>query len=301
MERRTFVKALIFAVPALYIEPLTCLSNVFLPEIMEMQKQEFVVYFFGDYGRQVLERFRYLRRLNPIREKCDNITMDVNSEVGFITVSEYLNPIDLVVRTLNADVACVVMDTRQPNAVALAETICEIGRRGQGNIFICLSPVISNTVKKGTFNMAVETLSGNIDLSASFLLTLWNTYLGCGGMGEFQCMKYLIDVAELQNNRFVAVIGEAVQKGNIRQIDIARLTTSALRVIMEWHKNDLGGIYYGMLELNPSESHILPFLDNVSTTIQQAIGGQSHGLMIHLGLTQQVVKLTMLNLRQQED
>jgi len=70
---------------------------------------------------------------------------------------------------------------------------------------------------------------------------------------------------------------------------------------MEWHKNDLGGIYYGMLELNPSESHILPFLDNVSTTIQQAIGGQSHGLMIHLGLTQQVVKLTMLNLRQQED
>jgi hypothetical protein len=62
MQRRTFVKALLFTLPALYIKPLSCLSDTMMKEIIEQPGHEFVIYFIGHYGKQVFAQFRSLRR-----------------------------------------------------------------------------------------------------------------------------------------------------------------------------------------------------------------------------------------------
>jgi hypothetical protein len=123
MQRRTFVKALLFTLPALYIKPLSCLSDTMMKEIMEQPGQEFVIYFIGHYGKQVFEQFRPLRRQYPIQKKCEHVTMDVHSEEGFILVSDDRDPVDLLVKSMNCDLACFVMDTRQEESVALSEAI----------------------------------------------------------------------------------------------------------------------------------------------------------------------------------
>jgi len=301
MQRRTFVKALLFTLPALYIRPLSCLSDIMMKEIMEQPGQEFVIYFIGHYGKQVFAQFRSLRRQYPVQKKCEHVTMDVHSEEGFILVSDYHDPVDLLVKSMNCDLACFVMDTRQAESVILSETICKAWKqRTKPNIF-CLSPVISNIVKKEMFSLSVETSSTRGDLSADFLLTLYNTYFGCGGMGEFQCLKYLFEMADLKNSRFSAIVGIDTQQGNLQKIDIPKLVNNALHYLDHPSRNKPIGSIYGVLEINSSERNVLSFFYAVQMYLSQTMDEKESFLIVHPGLQQKEVKLTLLNIIEKEN
>jgi hypothetical protein len=301
MQRRTFVKALLFTLPALYIKPFSCLSDTMMKEIMEQPGQEFVIYFIGNYGKQVFEQFRSLRRQYPIQKKCEHVTMDVNSEEGFILVSDNHDPVDLLVKSMNCDLACFVMDTRRAESVALSEGICKVLKLTTEPYFLCLSPVMGNITKKEMFNLSVATYSTRGDLSADFLLTLYNTYLGCGGIGEFQCLKYLFEIADLKYSRYSAIVGIDTQQGNLQKIDIPKLVTNALHYLDHpFSKRPLSSIY-GVLEINSSERDVLSFFHAVQMYLSRTMDQKESILIVHPGLQQKEVKLTLLNIIENEN
>ena len=272
-----------------------------MQEIMKQPRQEFVIYFIGQYGKQVFEQFRSLRRQYPIQKKCDHIKMDVHSEEGFILVSDDRDPVDLLVKSMNCDLAGFVMDTRQLESVALSEAICKAWeQRTKPNLF-CLSPVMSSIVKKEMFNLLVETFSTRGDLSASFLLTLYNTYLGCGGMGEFQCLKYLFEIADLKSSRFSAIVGIDIQQENLQKIGIPKLVTNTLRYLDYPSRHKPIGSIYGVLEINSTERNVLSFFHTVQMYLSQTINEKESILIVHPGLQQKEVKLTLLNIIEKEN
>ena len=259
-------------------------------------RQEFTIFFIGDYGKQVLSQFRILKRRYPISSKCKFVSMDINSEDGFIQLSDGPDPADIFPMTINCDIACFVMDAREPNAVALAENTCRSIRKSTDAIFLCLTPTVGNTVKRETFHMAVATFAAGSDLCADLLLTLHNTYLGCGNMGSIQCLKYLFDIMELKHNYYQAAVGRAVQKGDLSEINIPGMIRDVFRYIDERRGHTVNGSFYGVLEMNPSEMHVLPFYHDVMTALAEKIENHEHGVIVHLGLQRKEVRLTILNL-----
>jgi len=227
--------------------------------------------------------------------------MDVHSEEGFILVSDDHDPVDLLVKSMNCDLACFVMDTRQAESVALSEAICKAWKqRTKPNIF-CLSPVMSNIVKKEMFNLSVETFSTRGDLSPDFLLTLYNTYFGCGDMGEFQCLKYLFEIADLKCSRYSAKLGIDIQQGNLQKIDIPKLVTNALHYLDHpSNKRPIGSIY-GVLEINSAEWSVLSFFHAVQMYLSQTMDQKESFLIMHPSLQQKEAKLTLLNIIEKEN
>jgi len=272
-----------------------------MQEIMEQPGQEFVIYFIGQYGKQVFAQFRSLRRQYPIQKKCEHVSMDVHSEEGFLLVSDYRDPVDLLVKSMNCDLACFVMDTRQSESVALAEIICSIVEEAAGRIFICLSPTFSNLPGKKPFNLSVTTSSIGHDLTPDFLISLYNTYLGCGDMGEFQCLKYLFEIADLKSSHYSAIVGINTQQGNLQKIDIPKLVTNTLRHLdHQSNKRPIGSIY-GVLEINSSERNVLSFFHAVQMYLSQTMDQKESVLIVHPGLQQKEVKLTLLNIIENEN
>jgi len=227
--------------------------------------------------------------------------MDIHSEEGFVLVSDDRDPVDLLVKSMNCDLACFVMDTRQFESVALAEAIYKAMKQMiKPNIF-CLSPVISNIVKKEMFNLSVATYSTRGDLSSDLLLTLYNTYLGCGEMGEFQCLKYLFEIADLKYSRFSATVSIDIQQGNIQKIDVPKLVTNSIRYLDHPSSNKPIGSIYGVLEINSSERNVLSFFHSVQMYLSRTIDQKDSFLNVHPGLQQKEVKLTLLNIIEKEN
>jgi hypothetical protein len=193
------------------------------------------------------------------------------------------------------------MDTHQAESVALSEAICKAWGQRIKHIIFCLSPVISNIVKKEMFNLSVETFSTRGDLSADLLLTLYNTYLGCGDMGEFQCLKYLFEIADLKYSRYLAIVGIDTQQGNLQKIDIPKLVNNTLRYLDHpSNKRPIGSIY-GVLEINSSERDVLSFFHAVQMYLSQTMDEKESFLIVHPSLRQKEVKLTLLNIIEKEN
>lgn len=292
MRRRTFVKALLYTLPALYWSPFPCQSLG--AETVKEHKQEFVIFFIGGYGRQVLGEFNDLRGKYPILNPCRHITMDTRSEAGLIKVSDNSGLTEVLVKSLNCEVACFVLDSRNPESLALAEMIGGVLKRQTGAVLLCLSPVVSDSLKGDLFNFTVETLTKDQDFTSRSLLTLYNAYLGCGSMGCFQCLKFLFDSMELKKKHFRAKVGIAIQKGKIGQFDSAKLVRDAISQCH--HPANTPASCWGILEMNPSEDKALQFYDEVFFLINESMGMQDNAVILHLGLAWEEAKLTIFGI-----
>lgn len=301
MQRRNFVKGLLFTVPALYIRPLACMGDLLKTVSME-PPQDLVIYFMGQYGRHVFESFRHLRRQYPILNRCDHVSMDVNSEDGFILVTDHHDPLDLLMKSTSANVACFVMGVRQPDAMALADSICKVLRKSSSPIIMCLTPFKSNLPAEGTFNLTVNTCARGYDLSAHLLLVLYNTYLGCGMMGNNQCLKVLFDIADFDNNVYQATVGMAHEKGKLDKIDAFKFVADAFCYLKNPFSNHAIGRIFGIVEMSRLEMHVIPFYSKVLNTISQISGRDESDchLICHLGIVKPEVRLTILNLQIQQ-
>ena len=160
------------------------------------------------------------------------------------------------------------MDARQPDAVALAESICRILLASTTAVQVCLSPVIGVIPIADTFNMIVETFARGKDLSADVLLFLYNTYLGCGRMGEFNCIKSMFDDIALDGNHYRARVGVAMQKGDLPEIDVASLVSDAFIPIRRSFAGDHdNGFIMGILEMFHSEGMFSPSMSMSGTAL----------------------------------
>jgi hypothetical protein len=139
------------------------------------------------------------------------------------------------------------------------------------------------------------------NLSTDLLLTLYNTYLGCGGMGEFQCLKYLFEIADLKNSRFSAIVGIDIQQGNLQQIDIPKLVTNTLHYLDHPSSKRPISLIYGVLEINSSERDVLSFFYAVQMYLSRKMNQKESCLIVHPGLRQKEVKLTLLNIIEKEN
>jgi hypothetical protein len=193
------------------------------------------------------------------------------------------------------------MDTRRAESVALSEGICKVLKLTTEPYFLCLSPVMGNITKKEMFNLSVATYSTRGDLSSDLLLTLYNTYLGCGEMGEFQCLKYLFEIADLKYSRFSATVSIDIQQGNIQKIDVPKLVTNSIRYLDHPSSNKPIGSIYGVLEINSSERNVLSFFHAVQMYLNRTMDQKESILIVHPGLQQKEVKLTLLNIIEKEN
>lgn len=296
MNRRTFVKTLLLTIPGLYIYPYSCLKV----DSWANQKQDLVIYFVGEYGRQIMTRFRHLKAQNPIMNKCRHVTMTINPDEALIPVFDDSACIELLAKAHGCRLGILVLDAGRKDSVAQAETLSRVLKINTDGMLICLTPAISQGCPSDLSNLTIETFSRNKDLSAPLLLTLYNTYLGCGGMGNIQCLKYLLDAMELKNKHLRASAGIAVHQGNIDQIDIANFVMEAVSYIQGPRDAYGNNPVYGILEMNPLEENALSFYCEVSNGVGHAMGFIEPAMIVHLGLKKSEVKLTIIAINDKE-
>ena len=120
-------------------------------------------------------------------------------------------------------------------------------------------------------------------------------------MGEFQCLKFLFEIADLKYSRLSAIVGIDTQQGNLQQIDIPKLVTNTLRYLDHPFSYKPIGSIYGVLEINSSERNVLSFFHAVQMYLSRTMDEKESTLIVHPGLQQKEVKLTLLNIIEKEN
>ena len=92
-----------------------------------------------------------------------------------------------------------------------------------------------------------------------------------------------------------------IQHGNLQKIDIPKLVTNALRYLDHPSRNIPIGSIYGVLEINSSERGVLSFFHAVQMYLSQTMDEKESVLIVHPGLQQKEVKLTLLNIIEKEN
>jgi len=192
LDRRNFMKAVVMTVPSLFIRPLPVLDAIGRIGASKSSSPEFVIFFIGDYGKALSGTFRDLKAENPIIRRCDHIGMDVDSDDGFIDLATSGEAMGTLSKLSGVKLAVFVMDMGMPEDLALARFLAGALKAGESR-FIALSPGRIGIEENYPFDLVFETQAPEGDAALSFLLTLHNTYLGCGGMGSIMCMKYFLD------------------------------------------------------------------------------------------------------------
>jgi len=298
MQERTFVKGLIFANPALYIEQFSSLGEPFIAKARSHPKKEFIIFFLGHYGQSVFAEFGQLRKRYPIWVRRGDITMDVYSEEGFILVSDAQDPVELLAESCNCDFACFIMDSLESGCVALAEII---SRRLQQ----CTDPARIGFAKNATdlekalFHLTVEPVFAGQDLCAHLLITLYNNYLGERGFQDlFTSKSFYGDM--LKQRHWLAQGGVAIHRGKLCELFIQVLVTEANRSIQELILVTKG-LYLIFLETPPShENVIMSIACRIGRTLHEWTKGRKGGngniTVCNCAHPQDEIKLTLFYL-----
>ena len=299
MKRRNFIKTVLFSMPALYLEPLSLfncsevieISNNY--KIRDNRNQDLIIFFIGRYGEKVFEEFQRLRLANPILHKCKHIDMDVNSNDGFIIVSEKDNMLDIIARCCNCKFAAFIMNSNSPADTVLVETITLILRRSGDKGIFCLTPLLKKEVDYINFDLVFETCTNGFDMTSSVLLTIYNTALGCGRMGNLMCFKLLYsDIKDREYNR--AKVGIAYRKQRINKINPYEIVLDACQGTGYEEKN---GCDYGLIfEVHDFNCHRILDIYTEILDMFSEISGCDFLSMVHAGLTETKVKLTVFRL-----
>lgn len=251
---------------------------------------DLIIYFIGEYGERILNQFRHWRKRYPILNRCRNVSMNILSEEHLIYISDISGLDAENCHKNNPNVACFIFDSSQHDTTLLAITMAE---RLPDAIRLCFSPDCSESMIRNVFNMVINTSYDNRDATARVLITIYNTYLGCGQMGNIQCLKYLFSAIEIADHHYFTRVGLALQKEKKSCYDLEKLVADAIHGIRDsmWHDET----FIGLLEMNPEINaihvlnEILPqfkhkHIDNIS-------------LIAHLSIKQKTMRLTLLSLK----
>lgn len=250
--------------------------------------QDFVIYFIGEYGERILNQFRHWRKQYPILNKCSNVSMDLSSEEHLIHISGISAAIESCPES-RPNVVCFVFDSSRHDTTLLARTMAE---KQPGAIRLCFSPNYSESMYRNMFNMVINTSFEGRDCTAQVLLTIYNLFLGCGQMGNIQCLKYLFGAIELADHHYFSRVGLAIQRENKNCYDLNKLVNDAMGSILDFMEDD--ETILGLLEMHPG-INAFNVLNELLTKFKQYEVDIS--LIAHLSLTQTMMRLTLLSFK----
>lgn len=251
--------------------------------------QDLIVYFIGEYGERILNQFRHWRKRYPVLNKCSNVSMDLSSEEHLIHISGISDAIESCHES-RPNVVCFVFDSSRHDTTLLARTMAE---RQPGAIRLCFSPNYSESMYRDMFNMVINTSFEGRDCTARVLLTIYNLFLGCGQMGNIQCLKYLFHAIDIADHHHFSRVGLAIQREKKNCYDLDKLVNDSIGSISESMEDDESII--GLLEMNPGINAISVTNDIIEKI--ECFTNTLTGLVMHLGLKRREIKLTLILIR----
>lgn len=250
--------------------------------------KDLIVYFIGEYGERIFNQFRYWRKRYPILNKCSNVSMDLSSEEHLIHISGISDAIESCPES-RPNVACFVFDSSRHDTTLLARTMAE---RQPGAKRLCFSPNYSESMYRDMFNMVINTSFEGRDCTARVLTTIYNLFLGCGQMGNIQCLKYLFGAIDLADHHYFSRVGLAIQREKKNCYDLDKLISDALGGILDFIENN--ETILGFLEMHPGIDAFY-VLNELLTKFKQYDVDIS--LIAHLSLKQTMIRLTLLSIK----
>ncbi|RJR23748.1 MAG: hypothetical protein C4582_05025 [Desulfobacteraceae bacterium] len=294
MDRRKFIKAVILTVPALFIRPLPMLDAIGRIGEKRLPTPDFVIFFIGDYGKALSGNFRTLKAESPVIRRCDHIRMDVNSDDGFVELKTSGEAMEALPRLSGVKLAVFVVDMAMPEDLALARFLAGALRADESR-FVAITPARFGIEESCPFDLVFETQTHQGDAALSFLLTLHNTYLGCGGMGSIMCMKYFLDyflvVMRFRCGRVVSTMRTNLQgkEGRLRA-DTARVIEGFLAL----SQGISSGPVWAIIE-TPFQG-IDPFMvHEVASEELMRRFTECTGCLVHPGFGKNILKFTLID------
>ncbi len=293
LDRRTFIKAVVMTVPSLFIRPLPVLGAIGRIGASKFSSPEFVIFFIGDYGKALSGTFRELKAEYPVIRRCDHIGMDVNSDDGFVELETSGQAMEALSKLSGAKLAVFVVDMAMAEDLALARFLAGALKAGESR-FIAISPGRIGIEENCPFDLVFETQTPEGDAALSFLLTLHNTYLGCGGMGSIMCLKYFLDyflvVMRFRYGRVVTAIRTRVEG------EEGRLRANMARVIegfLELSQGISASPVCAIIETPFRGVDSLMVHDVASEELMRHFP-ECTGCLVHPGLKETTIKMTLV-------
>ncbi|RJR21405.1 MAG: hypothetical protein C4582_07925 [Desulfobacteraceae bacterium] len=293
MDRRTFIKAAILAAPALCL-PQILSGKGFERRIKEADESpDFVIFFIGGYGRAVSESFRVLRERNPVIRKCGHIGMDVSSDRSLVLVTNFDEAASVLSMVERLKMGIFVVDMRDPGDFAIAEGIAK-EVRGKGERLIAMTPGEALSASRMLLDCVFETALSGKDLCPSFLLTLHNTFLGCGGMGSIMCLKYFLDYfLVMRKHRFGRVLISAEKEWGGDELAVRSVLSDAMGSVVQDRTLEDDAPVWAILETHHEDKDPVKHHEEISHMLEAAFPGFS-GCLVHPGLSEPKMKLTII-------
>ncbi len=293
MDRRTFIKAAILAAPSL------CLPQILSGKGFERIREEadespdFVIFFIGGYGRAVSERFGVLRERNPVIRKCGHIGMDVSSDNGMVEVRSPDEAGSVISRVERLKMGIFVVDMRDPEDLAIAEGIAKATRE-RAERLIALTPGEALSASTALIDCVFETDLSGEDHCPSFLLTVHNTFLGCGGMGSIMCLKYFLDdLLVMRKHKFGRVLISAEKEWGGDELAFRSVLPDAMGSVVQDRTLANDAPVWAILETSHEDNDPVKHHEVVSHMLEAAFPGFS-GCLVHPGLSESKMKLTII-------
>lgn len=293
LDRRTFIKAAMLAAPALCL-PQILSGKGFERRIKEADESpDFVIFFIGGYGRAVSEEFRVLRERNPVIRKCGHISMDVSSDKGLVVVRSPDEAGSVLLRVERLKMGIFVVDMRDPEDLAIAEGIAKATRE-RAERLIALTPGEALSASTALIDCVFETDLSGEDHCPSFLLTVHNTFLGCGGMGSIMCLKYFLDdFLVMRKHRFGRVLLSAEKEWGGDERAFRSVLSDAMGSVVQDRTLEDDAPVWAILETSHKDNDPFKHHEVVSNTFEKVFNGFS-GCLVHPALTESKMKLTII-------
>lgn len=295
MDRRTFLRVLLVALPTLYLDPAGFLGGEYRNAYaVEQPDPDLSIFFIGDYGRRILQEYLNRRVQYPVRVPViENIGLDI-SEEGEIILTKG-GPIlhEAMPKRDRSKLGIFVLDARDEEGLAIAEDLCRQISRERMARTICLTPEWpAESLIRTPFNVVLVTKPAGNDLTVPVLLTLRNTGLGRDESGECQHLTHLLDMMSLGSSRYLMQAGVGRITG--RQdpdTDAQRLFEQAYRHVGQPTRKTR---IFGILEANEEDELITDVFSGLYVVTRQRLqaGDAPMVIIFHEGLAYPEAQMT---------
>lgn len=297
MERRTFIKTVILGIPALSLGPLTSLGWGSPARTQTLVSPEFAIFFIGKYGRAVMGHFQRLRQIDPILKPCEHVTMNVHSEQGLYEIADAGDLMPVLAEAARLRLGCFVYDPAVPGAAAMAGVVASMLKAPQ-NLIMSMTPRMpQGACSNQAFDFEFTTAAGAFDFTPSFLLTIHNTFLGCGQFGEYNCLKcHLESLRSVQRDRKGHVSVVFRERGCAEPATLTGMVVQGALLLQGNPGCGSLGALWGILEISYVDFQHqkgLDFFDSTSEQLQR-LSMAYEGCLFHPGLTGTKLKLSLI-------
>lgn len=151
--------------------------------------------FIGDYGRQIMTRYKRIQSAQTVLHPCSHIRPDINMVDRIVELDNTDTEFEeLLIVSSNAGLVVFVFDGFINEDGTLAALLAEVYRNlPLRNFIIAVTPNASINSKTSPYNLVLEMCRVDYDIPAQMLRSFYNVYCGCSRIGNLVCMKADLD------------------------------------------------------------------------------------------------------------